>query len=158
VTVFAGDRRGQTVQDFAFGVSIFLVVTVFAFGLFPNLIAPVTAGVDGSDRAQADRLARSLIQNHSAGDAQNSLNATRLAGTLDESEAKLQERYGLAETASINVTVREVDDDSIVVDDGDPLATGRPRGNDPAATSSRIVTFVDATECRPACRLVVRVW
>jgi hypothetical protein len=152
------DDRGQTLQDFILGVSIFLIVVVFVFGLFPNFLSPFTAGVDASERAQADRLARNLIENHSVESADNTLNGTQLAITMQEPESTLRERFGLATTANINITVRELSGQQVVQYNGTPLATGNNRENETSGSVSRIVSIAGSEKCQPGCRLIVRVW
>lgn len=153
-----GDQRGQTLQDFVLGVSVFLVVVVFVFGLFPNFLSPFTAGVDAAERAQADRLARNLIENHSVETADNTLNGTKLAATVQESESTLRQRFGLATTADVNVTVRDLDGERVVRHDGTPLAHGSSRTNQSSGSASRIVSIAGSEKCQPGCRLIVKVW
>lgn len=158
-----GDRlldaeRGQTLQDFVLGVSVFLVVVVFVFGLFPNFLSPFTAGVDASERAQADRLARNLIENHSVEASDNTLNGSKLATTMQESDARLRKRFGLSTTADINLTVRELDGERVVRYDGTPLAHGSSRTNQSSGSVSRIVSIAGSEKCQPGCRLIVKVW
>ncbi len=153
-----GDERGQTLQDFVLGVSVFLIVVVFVFGLFPNFLSPFTAGVDAAERSQADRLARNLIENHSVEAADNTLNGTQLATTMTESESTLRKRFGLGTTASINVTVREIDGQQVVQYDGTVLATGNSRENETSGSVSRIVSIAGSEKCQPGCRLIVKVW
>ncbi|WP_424019427.1 DUF7287 family protein [Halorientalis pallida] len=152
------DDRGQTLQDFVLGVSIFLIVVVFVFGLFPNFLSPFTAGVDAAERAQADRLARNLIENHSVEAADNTLNGTQLADTMQKPESTFRERFALATTASINVTVREIDGRRIVRYDGTTLAMGSDRANETSGSVSRIVSIAGSEKCQPGCRLIVKVW
>lgn len=155
---FVGDRRGQTIQDFAVGVSVFAIVVAFVFGMVPGFLAQFTAGVDAAERAQADRLARALVHNHSTPAGETTLNGTKLAATLDDSPDQVRDRYGLAATADLNVTVRTIEDRSVVSHGGDRLALGRPRPNRTAGTAARVVTLRESPTCSPGCRLVVRVW
>ncbi|MFB6085127.1 MAG: hypothetical protein ABEJ94_12870 [Halorientalis sp.] len=157
-STLSGDRRGQTLQDFVLGVSVFLVVVVFVFGLFPSFLSPFTAGVDASERAQADRLARNLIENHSVQAAGNALNGTALSNTMQKSETALRERFGLSSTSGINVTVRTLDGPRIVRYDGTRLAVGSNRADETGASVSRLVSIAGSEKCQPGCRLVVRVW
>lgn len=153
-------------QDFALGVSLFLVTVTFVLGLFPGFLEPFTSGPGGAEQAQADRVAGSIVLNLSTAEGKNTLNATRLRTVLDKSEPELRERYGLDSTTGINITVRELDGQEIVEIDGQTLATAEKRKNQSAVSVGRVITLdnrtvynkVDADKCRPGCRLVVKVW
>lgn len=159
------DDRGQTLQDFILGISLFVVTVTFVLGLFPSFLSPFTTGAGGEERAQADRVARSMVLEHSTAEGRTSLNATALSEALDRSQSELRASYGLPETAGINVTVRELDGNEIITHDGGKMATPKNRDNQTASSVARVITF-DGTgipeneenPCNPGCRLVVRVW
>lgn len=152
-----GDDRGQTLPDYVMGVSVVLLVIVFVFGLFPSYLSPFTAGIGGDERAQADRAARTLVSNLSVEAGTNRLDRGELRRVTGLTQSELQTRWGLPETAQLNVTVRTLDGGRIVTDGGRPLAAGDPRTNRPAASATRIVTL-DHPACRQGCRLTVKVW
>lgn len=152
------DRRGQTLQDFALGVTLFVLTCTFVFGLFPGYLAPFTAGADGSDQMRTERVSQQLVLNHSTPGDENVLNVTKLHRTLSLSQSNLRERYGLARVASINITVMDSNNQSIVVENGTRLATSQDSRNQPAASTARTVRLSNQSLCRPGCRLVVKVW
>jgi hypothetical protein len=152
------DRRGQTLQDFALGVTLFVLTVTFVFGLFPGYLSPFTAGADGGDQMRAERISEQLVQNHSTPGNQNVLNVTQLNRTLNLDQSGLQRRYGLARVASVNITVVDSRNQSIVVEGTDRLATSQDSRNQPAASTARIVRLSNESLCRPGCRLVVKVW
>lgn len=146
-----GDTRGQTLQDFAVGVGIFLIAFVFVLSLFPGLLTPFQSSTSGAERAQAEQVSTQMLNDLSTGSQPNHLDATALSTALSGSEADLLDRYGLPITANINVTVETLDGTRNI------YATNNYVGDREVATSARIVTMNDA-RCEPACRLVVRVW
>jgi hypothetical protein len=154
------DTRGQTLEDFLIGVSLFLVTLTFVFGLYPGLLEPFSSGVSNAEKSQANRMSRSMVLNLSDGTDRNRLNSTELQKVLDKSESELRERYGLPETASINVTVRKLDGQQIVTYSGTTLAGARDATNQSAATAARVITLTDDDDgvCEPGCRLVVKIW
>lgn len=153
-----GDRRGQTLHDFALGVTLFILTVTFVFGLFPSYLAPFTAGAEGSDQMRAERVSQQLVQNHSSAGDENVLNVTQLKTTLNLDQDGLRNRYGLSPVATVNITVKHADNQSIVVDGGQRLATDQDSRNQTAASTARVVQLQDRSTCRPACRLVVKVW
>ena len=160
--------RGQTTQDFAVGIGLFLLAIAFVFTYVPTLITPFSTPVGGAETAQADRIAATIVDDLSADtDGANELNLTAF-----------DERYESEEDRIENLSLR-----STTTDDGDPVAidrvnvtihslnesaggTGLPvtAGGDydegqATSSASRIVTVEGAGyECDPACRLSVRVW
>jgi hypothetical protein len=159
------DNRGQTLQDFILGISLFIVTVTFVLGLFPSFLSPFTTGSGGEERAQADRVARSMVVEHATQEGQTSLNASQLQDVLDNSQSDLRSRYGLPENAGINVTVRDLDGNSIISHGGAKLATEKKRKNQTASSVARVITFdpesvpaSDPNPCKPGCRLVVKVW
>lgn len=157
-SAFRGDRRGQTLQDFALGISLFLITVTFVFGLFPSYLEPFTAGIDDSDGMRADRLSQDLIREHATAEGENILNETKLNATLSQNQSQLRDRYGFSRGTAINITVREGGSQSLVSVDGTPLATEKDSQNQPAAARARIVSLSNRTRCDPSCRLVVKVW
>ena len=145
--------RGQTLQDFAIGIGIFIIAFVIVLSLFPGLLFPFQSATSGSERAEAQTVSTSIVSNNSVGTAQNNLSVTEIQPLFDPSttEADLQARFGLSDTTNINITIETLDGESII------FGSANEPGEREVATSTRIVTMNDP-ECAPACRLVVRVW
>ena len=152
------DDRGQTLQDFALGISLFLVTVTFVFGLFPSYLAPFTEGPGSGDQLRSERVGEAIILNHSVPGQPNVLNATQLNRTLSKNQTELRSRYGLSAVADVNVTVRELNDGRVVGHGPGTLSTAERAGRQPAAASGRIVKLTNESVCRPSCRLVVKVW
>lgn len=155
---FLTDKRAQTLQDFVFGISIFLLITTFVFGLFPGFLSPFTSGTEATDQAQADRVAESIVLNLSSEASNNQLDVKRLRNTLAKPSPELQKRYGLPAEADMNITVQKLDSREIVRWNGKRLATKKSFNNNTAASATRIVKMNDSSICNPGCRLIVRVW
>lgn len=154
-------ERAQTAQDFAIGISIFLLVVGTVFAFFPTLFTPYGEAIQDEDTdAQAERIATLVVD------------GTEDPNTLQEGSdwfdydgEEFQEEAGLASTSQVNVTVTPMDPD-----DDDPIDTGSGRlmsgheyqGQD-ASSVARVVRVVDAggdpvDPDEPAYRLTVRVW
>jgi len=114
--------RGQTTQDFAVGISVFLLTIAFVFAFIPTIFTPFDTDVGGSDTSNADRVASTFIENHSV---------EGKLGTLDADTARaffsaggngdgLRDRYSLSTVTRINVTVRSQDGSIIRNATGDP--------------------------------------
>jgi hypothetical protein len=142
--------RGQTVQDFAFGIGIFVVAAAFVVSFVPGVTTPYATGITETEQEQAEAVARTLMGNVS--DAPGEANATRLETFFehDWDEPELQHRLGLPAGAGVNVTLREPGSDGEVVD---AYRLGEPYTNRSAATVSRVVRVEDDIR-----RLEVRVW
>lgn len=155
-----GDRA-QTNQDFAIGISIFLLTTAFVFAFIPSIFTPFNSEVDNSEVSQADRVASAFLDNYSVTDKPGTLDATRTAQFFDNGNGgdELRDRYDLPVVAQVNVTVRTQNGSVIREHGGVTLARGDDYSSEPAASTSRIVSF-DGGVCEPesSCRLVVRVW
>ncbi|WP_323192320.1 hypothetical protein [Halostella sp. PRR32] len=155
-----GDDRGQTNQDFAVGVSIFLLTTAFVFAFIPSIFTPFDSEVEDSQVTQADRVASAFLDNYSVADKPGTLDVDRTeeffgnGGDGDE----LRDRYDLPVTSQVNVTVRTPNGSVTHQSGGVTLARGDDYSGQPAASTSRVVTFDDGSVCDPSCRLVVRVW
>ena len=143
--------RAQTLQDYAIGIGIFIIAFMFVLSLFPGLLTPFQSEAGGSERAQAEKVSTTILANLSEGSQQNELNETALSTLFDGSmsEAALLERYGLASTTNINITVETLNGTRNVYTSTNDV------GGSVVATSTRLVTI---PSCDPACRLVVRVW
>lgn len=157
----SGRDRGQTVQDFAVGIGIFLLAIAFVFSFVPSIITPFE-DAGGAETAQADRIAATIVENTSTETA-NDLEWAALTTTYEGVDSEeLADDLGLKKTGStaiahINITLIEIDD--VAADDPNPvLAGGDDYDDQVGASASRIVTIEDQSQCDPACKLVVRVW
>ena len=144
-------NRGQTTQDFAVGMSLFLIAVTVVFGLVPTVLVPYDSGATGSQAAQADRVATTVLEQTTVAGTSQTLDSTELEDTPRD-EAGLQAAAGLGPTTNVNVTLRHIEDDRIVHSAGAPVPTNRD-----TTTRTRIVRTTD-NSCEPACRLVVEVW
>lgn len=165
--------RGQTTQDFAVGIGIFLLAIAFVFSYMPSLLTPFSSSVDSGQTAQADRIAATIVDNLSEdSDRPNHLNASAFEeqyGTADDG-SDLAAALGLRVANGVaidkaNVTIEKLNQSEDRSDRRiDDLTGGDPYRDESAASAGRIVTLdtegtsVDDDACEPACRLVVRVW
>ena len=166
---FGGDDRAQTAQDFAVGISIFLLVVGSVFVFFPSLFTPYEAAIAKEDvNSQSDRVAIMIADNATDDRTVNRLTETETDYWFGKDGEELREAVGMASTSQVNVTLTTLgtDDESPVeLASGDAAAAGHEYDStsDDAAATARIVTIEDGTladpsECEPACRLIVRVW
>ena len=159
--------RGQTPQDFALGIGVFVIAVLFAFTFIPSVFSFTGADPGPIQATQADRAASELIANLSVGEHQNQLNATATGDWFSDvsTEEELQAAFTLPSSSKVNLTIRALDDDNVVGIENSTggntlLAAGTEYKQDrPAAEVVRIVKILDEdNDCDPACQLVVRVW
>lgn len=153
-----GDR-GQTLHDYVLGIGLFaLVVVGLLTALLPTMFAPFEDTVGGDKRAQADRIADQLVANTTVPGESNRVNATEIEHVVSADQEGLRDRFTLPKSSRINITVSTMNESGVVTSaSGTTLATADGPGDNPAATSARVVTLSDDS-CPTACRLVVRVW
>lgn len=163
--------RGQTVLDFAVGMSVFLLAVGFTFAFVPSLLEPFSAG-EGARMIVAERGAAHLTETSlSAGSAPGVLSAACTVGffdgadpaTVDEDcgwvhdESDLNAELGVAGYLGLNVTVSQRGDIASLDGDGGepvPLAGGdAPPPGASVSTGSRVVDIDGETY-----RLTLRVW
>jgi hypothetical protein len=150
-----GDERGQTLQDFAAGVGLFLVVVATAITLLPPVLAPFDAPITSDQGATAERLGDEVTRALTIDGSDNRLDPPATTGFFSpyaapSDEADLRSRFGLGAGTNVNVTLRTVT--------GLPdLSLGDRYRDRAVAAEMRIVTD-GGNRCRPTCRLVVRVW
>lgn len=155
----AGDDRGQTLQDYLLGISVFIVVVFVALGFFPNFLDGLQTDSMGGQEAQADRIGREIVSEYAVNGTVNELDADRLETLKTKSEDDLREKFGLPDTTNINITVETLDSSGFINRSGATLNSEPQYYASQAGSSARIVTLSDPTyDCTPACRLVVRVW
>jgi len=162
-TSFWTEERAQTAQDFAIGISIFLLVVGAVFAYFPTLFTPYGQAIQGEDTsAQAERVGMLIVD---GGEERNTINEDNDNDWIGMDGEQLQEEVGLASTSQVNITVTPLppgEDEPIEIDEEDAKA-GHNYDNQDASSVSRIVRVVDEDgddidEDVPAYRLTVRVW
>ena len=149
--------RGQTLQDYTIGISLFLITVAAVLAGLLGFTSPLTAGVSAEDISQSERVSTAMVGNHSTGRQPNELNASQLSTTMNQPVEQLRTRWGIERTTSLNVSLVTLNGTRIVDRGGNELAVGASATNRSTATASRIVTLDDGT-CDPSCRLVVRTW
>ena len=146
------DDRGQTAQDFAVGIGIFLLAVAFVFSYVPTALVPFTPDVGAAEDAQADRLAATVLEELTEE------RTNHLAESIEEYD---DGDLGVRTVDSVNVTLQSLNGSTTYAGAGDAYDGGA------SASASRIVTVesevaadldFENDECEPACRLVVRVW
>ena len=146
--------RGQTTQDFAVGIGVFLLAIAFVFSFLPTIMMPFDSSISGAETAQADRIAGLIVDDEST-EMANELNLSEFNYTEDDLTAEVGLRRTNGNTVDqVNVTVEDLDG-NVVSDD---WTGGATYDNQSAASSARIITTTNDTTCDPACRLIVRVW
>lgn len=160
-------ERGQTLHDYVAGISVFVLTLAVVLGLLPGVLAPFQAESGTADATQAGRIGDRLVENLSFAGAPNVVNATELDDVMGLSEGDLQARYGLASHQHVNMSLRNLNGSTVLENvtasppspPVGPLTAGASAANEDAASAARIVVTTDNVfECKPACRLVVRVW
>lgn len=144
-----GTDRGQTTQDFAVGIGLFLLVIVFVVTFLPSVLAPF-GGIDDTERtSQAERVAIEVVEDTSTDPFQRTLDRDDLdevLGSLDDPT-----NFGLAEHRSVNITLESLDGEQV------KEGGGAHYSGESAGTWTRIVTTTDG-DCVEGCRLIIRVW
>ncbi|QLK25455.1 hypothetical protein HYG81_15405 [Natrinema zhouii] len=158
-------ERGQTTQDFAIGIGVFLLAIAFVFSFLPSIVTPFDSSVSGAETAQADRIVDRIVHNVST-DTPNELDSSdfneNYTGTNLAAQLGLRANGpGSDDTVydNVNVSVVSINGSVPVTDaNGEKLAGGEHYSDQPAASAARIVTVNSPDTCTPACRLIVRVW
>jgi len=163
-TMQRGSDRGQTTQDFAVGISVFLLTVGFTFGFLPTLLSPFGSPVGDDITAKSDRVAGTIINDFGVDGEPRTLNATQLDAFVsnNQSDADLRQYFGLRASADINITVLNVKDGGTRAVLQPPSLTRMTAGDDyrsqtPAASTTRVV-LVSGGHCDVQCLLVIRVW
>ncbi|MFC6718535.1 hypothetical protein ACFQGT_01045 [Natrialbaceae archaeon GCM10025810] len=149
--------RGQTTQDFAIGIGVFLLAVAAVFMIVPTFVTPFETSTGSAEVAQADRIADTIVDDLSeSSEHPNELDETEFEAYPDDSEG-LAAEVGLRTNGEVafdkvNVTIESIDASSEPPD---------PKGDDPndatTVSSTRIVTL-DESDPDDVYRLVVRVW
>lgn len=156
--------RGQTTQDFAIGIGVFILAVAFVFSFLPSIVTPYDSSVGGAETAQADRIADRVMQNLSTGESPNEIDGTPIVDG-EWSYAQLADLTGLRSTTSggdpvridkANVTIQHLNGSTVEHTTVDGV--GPAYEDQPAASSARIVSVESDDFGEPAYRLLVRVW
>lgn len=140
--------RGQTTQDYAVGMGLFLLIVVFALTFVPSVLAPFEHVDENERAAQAERAANTIVERAAIDGDRVHLDGE----TLDDELASLgPSDLDLPATATLNVTLRDLDGGAF---EG---GGGRPYDGQNAGSWTRIVTTDDG-DCAGGCRMIVRVW
>jgi len=147
------DRRGQTLQDYAIGVSVFLLAAAFVVSFIPTLFTPFTAPVDASQTAQADRYAAEVLSEITQSDSTNTLDGTETDAFFSNESSV--DRIPTAELSDVNVT--------LVAGNGTTQqAVGPPYQGRSTAAATRVVIpeagYDGNHSCTATCRIEVRLW
>jgi len=152
---FQRDQRAQTLQDYATGIGIFLLVTAFVFTFIPTLFTPYDTVTGADETLRSERAADKTVQRITTDGPGNEIDNDSGTTFFTHSTADLRNAVGIAETENINVTVRGTD--GIVEIDGTTYAAGETYNEQPTGSAARVVTS-DDPECAPSCRVVIRIW
>ena len=151
-----GDR-GQTLQDYTLGISLFVITIAAAMAGIFGFIGPASPGVSSEDVAQSERISTAMVQNLSTGHQPNELRADRVESTLGQPVDALRQRWGVESSTNLNVSLEVLNGSHVVERSGTKLTAGSQYAGHSTGTTTRIVTLDDGS-CDPSCRLVVRTW
>lgn len=158
-------ERGQTTQDFAVGIGLFLLSVAFVFSYLPSLTTSVDSSIGGAETAQADRIADRLVYNLSHSSEANEIDGDRFVSTyVNDHDDQNLTALGLRANGDEDVVFDHVSvqletlNGTVVTSDGTDLVAGTAEyDNQPGASAARIVTLENRDD-EPAYRLVVRLW
>jgi hypothetical protein len=145
--------RGQTTQDFAVGVGVFLLTVAFVLAYVPTALPQPASDATAGREAQADRIADEVVDNLSAAGTGTRLNATRTQWFFEfnDDSATLRENFSLPPTARANVTLEHLNGTSVTT--SDDVYAGSEYRNQSAGSASRLIVYNEKRY-----RLLVRVW
>jgi hypothetical protein len=181
LTGLRGRDRGQTTQDFAVGISVFLLTVTFTFAFVPSTVTPFGSPVTDAIPAKSDRVASTVVDRYAVEDGSRTLDLDALTdpavlagadsdiigeeGLTDEATGNdLRRLFGLRATAQVNITIETRGGDIIQTEyDGNPGTEALVGGdnypqNQAAASTTRIIRLEGVEGCKTGCLLVVRVW
>jgi hypothetical protein len=151
--------RGQTTQDFALGVGIFLVTVAFVFAFVPTVLVPFEAGPNEADAAEAQHLAADLTDNLTVGGYATRLNQsrTRTFFKYHNDSDDIRGNYSLPVASQANVTLENLEGTRIDPS-ANPSFSYHPRAGTQLATESTASASRVLEYDGDSYRLVVRVW
>jgi hypothetical protein len=147
--------RAQTQQDFAVGVSVFLLGVFFVFAFVPTTIAPTGADTESSAYV-ADRLAESVLEDVTDPAEANAVDGDSLGRffLFHNTTADLRANYSLERTTQANVTFETLNGTTVRAPIGNyTLAAGEEYPGQVGVSQARVVRVGN-----DRFRLVVRVW
>jgi len=150
------DDRGQTLNDYTMGISVFLLAVAFVVAFVPSIFAPFTAPIDDETTARADRGATRVLTTLSEDDARNVLSVNRTKSFFEDGNATtLRESLGVPATSDVNVSVVDPGTGEVarIGSPGIDASAGVPISDGPTAAATRVVVLNDSTY-----HLTVRVW
>ena len=151
--------RGQTLQDYVAGISVFVLTVAVVLGLLPSVVAPFQGETGAVDGTIASTIGERVVGNLSVAGSPNVLDGDEVSTLLSKDESALRTRYGLKASQYVNLSVQTLNGSRTLSDGADRLAAGATAADEDTVTTARIVRIDDPTiDCRPACRLVVSVW
>ncbi len=145
--------RGQTQLDYLVGVSVVLLTLTGVFLFVPGVFQTFDQPVDQTERTAADRLSENLIHESAVTGTQQTLNYSELDRLLGADWGQTRGAVGLPIGRDVNVTVENSSSSGELL-----LTAGDSYNREPAAQSTRLVTFQNDSQCEQLCRLTVRVW
>jgi len=154
--------RGQTTLDFAVGMGLFIISLIFILVFVPGLLDPFTAGTQDETPA-VNRVADQLSQQLLGTSTEPYVVSTHCTLELFEDDAvegcpfsgsTLNERLGVRDLSSVNVTIRsnvtgsaassvlcwDTDTDPASLSEGSSCDTRLASGPSPVTTSSKTVS------------------
>lgn len=149
--------RGQTTQDFALGIGVFLVTVAFVLVFVPSILIPFQSGPTAGERAAAEAITTNVTDNLSDQGYATRLNETRTRDFFENhnSTDEIRANYSVPLRRLVNVTIVNLDGTPVSgapFGGYDPTAGDDPRDR-PTAVASRVVEYQGDTF-----RLEVRVW
>ena len=154
--------RGQTLQDYVAGISVFVLTVAVVLGLLPSVVAPFQGETGAVDGTIASTIGERVVGNLSVAGSPNVLDGDEVSTLLSKDESALRTRYGLKASQYVNLSVQTLNGSRTLSDGATPptpLSAGATAADEDTVTTARIVRIDDPTiDCRPACRLVVSVW
>lgn len=156
--------RGQTQQDFAVGISVFLLVVFFVFAFVPTTIAPTDANTE-SDSYVADRISESVLETVSEPGEANTVTVDQSARFFQNhsAEGSIQANYSVASPRQVNVTLETLQGVTVTMNEttdsvgvgvnGTVARAGDDYPGGVGVAASRVVRFESERY-----RLVARVW
>lgn len=156
------DARGQTLHDYVAGISVFVLTVAVVLGLLPSVVAPFNADTGAVESTVAERIGDRVVANLSLSGAPNTLETDNVTSLLTKTEAELRTRYGLDTVHHVNLTLTNLNGSTILTDSStppQPQTAGASAATEDVSSVARIVRLDEpGLDCRPACRLLVRVW
>lgn len=154
------DARGQTLHDYVVGISVFVLTVAVVLGLLPSVVAPFQDGTGAVDGTISTRVGDRIVSNLSETGSPNVLEAEGISALMAKDEPALRSRFGLKSDRYVNLSLQSLAESTFLTNSsGIRQTAGASAGSEDVTTSARVVDISESGfDCRPACRLVVRVW